>query len=143
MAESDDDKKRIESGLSTSRADLKNYLSVIRHNLDPRRYLWETRERHLWGWLSAAAILGWILSRLPARKQKIYVQSSDPLKPKKLSGGGGFLKTVVEGGWSIAKPLLAAYLTKKIKDNAKLRSADSVSEIIRWATSVIRAIKIG
>jgi hypothetical protein len=59
-----------------------------------------------------AAIIGWILSRLPARKQKIYIRSSDPIKSEKRPGGGGLLRPLWNEGWAITKPPLAAYLTK-------------------------------
>jgi len=64
------------------------------------------------GWMIVAAIIGWILSRLPARKQKIYIRSSDPIKSEKRPGGGGLLRPLWNGGWAITKPPLAAYLTK-------------------------------
>jgi hypothetical protein len=64
------------------------------------------------GWMIVAAIIGWILSRLPARKQKIYIRSSDPIKSEKRPGGGGLLRPLWNGGWAITKPPLAAYWTK-------------------------------
>jgi hypothetical protein len=95
--------------------------------------------------MSAAAIFGWILSGLPARKQKIYIHSSDPRKAEKKLGWTGLLIPVWVGIWSIAKPLVAAYLTKKIKkvgEKAKLRGGNAVSDAIRWATGFLREIKI-
>ena len=92
--------------------------------------------------MTVAAIVGWLLSGLPARKQKIYVGSSDPLKSEKRRGGGGLLRPLWNGGWAITKPLLAAYLTKKIAGKAKFQDANSTADAIRWATAFVRGIKI-
>jgi hypothetical protein len=45
-------------------------------------------------------------------------------------------------GWAITKPLLAAYLTKKIGEKAKFQDADSIADAIRWAAAFLRGIKI-
>jgi uncharacterized membrane protein YqjE len=81
-------------------------------------------------WVTVAAIIGWLLSRLPARKQKIYIGSSDRLKSEKRRGGGGLLRPLWNGGWAITKPLLAAYLTKKITEKTKYRDGNSQSQML-------------
>ena len=90
--------------------------------------------------MTLAALIGWILSRLPARKEKIYIQSSDQIKSGRR--GGGLLEPVWNGGWAITKPLLAAYLTKKIAEKAKFQDANSIADAIRWAAAFLRGIKI-
>jgi hypothetical protein len=74
--------------------------------------------KHSWGWISLAAIFGWILSRLPARKKKIYIHTSNTEKHPRERGG--VMKHIWKGIWSIAKPVLTAYLTTKIGEKAKL-----------------------
>lgn len=49
--------------------------------------------------MTVAGIIGWILSRLPTRKQKIYIRSTDPIKSEKRLGGGGILRPVLE--WKV------------------------------------------
>ena len=83
MAESPNEKQRIGTALSATRAELNTLFLLVRQNLDIRRYLLESQKKHLWVWMAVAAIIGWILSRLPARKQKIYIRSSDPTSPRK------------------------------------------------------------
>jgi hypothetical protein len=114
MAESPNEKQRIAMALSATRAELNTLFLLVRQNLDIRRYLLESRKEHIWNWMTVAAIIGWLLSRLPARKQKIYIRAPDPIKSEKRPGGGGLLRPVWNGGWAITKPLLAACLTKKI-----------------------------
>ena len=136
MAESLNEKQQIGTALFATRA------LLVRQNLDIRRYLWESQKKHLWVWMAVAAISGWILSRLPARKQKIYIGSSDPLMSEKRWAGGGLLRPVWNGGWTITKPLLAAYLTKKIAEKAKFHDANSTADAIRWAAAFVRGIKL-
>ena len=137
MAESPNEKRRIGTALSATRSELNTLFLLVRQNLDIRRYLWESQKKHLWVWMAVAGIIGWILSRLPARKQKIYIRSSE-----KRRGGGGLLRPVWSGGWAITKPLLAAYLTKRIAENVKFQDANSIADAIRWAAAFLRAIKI-
>jgi hypothetical protein len=71
--------------------------------------------------MSAAAIFGWLLSRLPARKKKIYIHTAASEKRREPSSG--FVFQVWKGVWSMAKPLVVAYLTKKIAEKAKIPGA--------------------
>jgi|SRR5271165_1230051 len=142
MAESPNEKQRIGTALFATRAELNTLFLLVRQNLDIRRYLLKSRKKHLWVWMAVAGIIGWILSGLPARKQKIYIRSSDPIKSEKRLGGGGFLRPVWNAGWAIAKPLLAAYFTKKIAETAKFQDANSIADAIRWAAAFLRGIKI-
>jgi len=91
MAESLNEKQQIGTALFATRAELNTLFLLVRQNLDIRRYLWESQKKHRWVWMAVAAISGWILSRLPARKQKIYIRLSDPIKSEKRLGGGGLL----------------------------------------------------
>jgi hypothetical protein len=141
MAESPNEKQRIGTALFATRAELTTLFLLVRRNLDFRRYLLESQNKHLGNWMTVAAIIGWILSRLPARKQRIHIRSSNPLKSEK-RGSGGFLRPVWNGGWAITKPLLAAFLTKKIADKAKFQDADSIAQALRWAATFLRGIKI-
>jgi hypothetical protein len=118
MAEPQDEKQRIVLELARTRTQLIDQSLLVRRKLDVGQHLANSVREHSWGWMSVAAMFGWILSRLPARKKKVYIQSTNPQKQKR--GGGGFLKLVWNGAWSIAKPLLTAYLTKKIAEKARI-----------------------
>lgn len=143
MAENHQDKRAITAALSAERAELRTLSFSLRRNLDIGRYLLESRRKHLRVWMAAAAILGWILSRLPARKLKIYLPPADLEKLDKKLAGGGFFRPVWEGTWSMTKPLVAAYVTKKIAESAKAQGPNAVSEAIRWTAAFIKGIKVG
>ena len=118
MAEPEDKKQRIAHELARTRVELAEQSLLIRRNLDVNQHLANSVRQHSWLWMSLAAVFGWILSRLPARKKKVYIQSTKPQTVKR--GESGILKGVWNGVWSIARPVLVAYLTKIIAQKAKL-----------------------
>src|SRR6202140_2849153 len=121
MADSQDERKRIIAELARRRVELGVQSLIVRRNLDVGSRMSESFREHSWGWMSVAAIFGWLLSRLPARKKKIYVQTAN--SEKRGSHHEGFLVQVWKGVWSIAKPLVVAYVTKKIAEKAKIPGA--------------------
>ena len=118
MAEPEDKKQRIVLELARTRDELAEQSLLVRRNLDVNQHLTNSVREHSWVWMSVAAIFGWILSRLPARKKKVYIQSTNRQKEKR--GESGLLKGVLKAVWSVARPLLVAYLTKRIAQQAKI-----------------------
>jgi hypothetical protein len=121
MADSQDERKRITAELALKRAQLSVQSLVVHQNLDFSRRMSDSLRSHSWNWMSAAAIFGWLLSRLPARKKKIYIHTAG--SEKRREPGGGFVFRIWKGVWSMAKPLVVAYLTKKIAEKAKIPGA--------------------
>jgi hypothetical protein len=119
MADPQGERERIAAQLARMRVQLSEQSLLVRRDLDVGRRMSESLRKDSWGWMSVAAIFGWLLSRLPARKKKIYVQTANP---EKLGSrpSQGFMGQVWRGLWSIAKPLLVAYVTKKIAEKAKI-----------------------
>ena len=120
MADPQDERKRVAAELARMRVELSNQSLLVRRDLDVGRRMSESLRKHSWGWMSVAAIFGWLLSRLPARKKKIYVAADSD---KKGSYHEGFIVQVWKGIWSIAKPIVVAYVTKKIAEKAKIPGA--------------------
>jgi len=121
MADPQNEKERITAKLAGVRAALSDQSLLVRRNLDVGRQMSDSIRRHSWAWMSVAAIFGWLLSRLPARKKKIYVQASDSQKVK--SRGIGLAGHIWKGAWSVAKPLITAYLTTRIAERMKIPGA--------------------
>jgi len=71
--------------------------------------------------MSVAAIFGWLLSRLPARKKKIYIHTAG--SENRRNYRQGFMAQTWKAVWSIAQPLVVAYLTKRIAAKAKIPGA--------------------
>jgi hypothetical protein len=121
MADSQEERKRITGELARRRVELSDQSLLVRRNLDVGRRMSDSLRKHSWGWMSLAAIFGWLLSRLPARKKKIYIHAANSEKGRGYKEG--FMVQVWKGVWSIAKPLVVAYLTKKIAEKAKFPGA--------------------
>ena len=121
MARPDENRQRLVDQLTEGRERLAGHSLVVREKLNVQRQLTNTFHRYSWGWISLAAILGWILSRLPARKKKIYIQPGNHRTATKLSAGLGLdLGLKIWGAlWSVARPILTAYLTRKFKARAQ------------------------
>jgi hypothetical protein len=121
MVDSQDERKRIIAELAHRRIDLSNQSVLVRRNLDFERRISDSVRTHSWSWMSVAAIFGWLLSRLPARKKKIYIHAA--ASEKRGRSNEGLAGQIWRGVWSIAKPLVMAYLTKKIAEKAKIPGA--------------------
>jgi hypothetical protein len=126
MAESQDERKRIAEELARTRAALTDQALLLRRNLDVGRRMSKSVREHSWAWVTFAAIFGWILSRLPARKKKIYIHATDSNKPTRRDGG--FLMQIWKGIWSIVRPVLTTYLTKKIGQQIKIAASKRPTE---------------
>lgn len=91
--------------------------SLLRRKLDMKQHILESIKNHPWEWASCAAIFGWLLSRIPARKKRIYIHSSSQ-KPVKRGDNGPFGKLWKEV-CKFSKSMMAAYLAKLLAENAK------------------------
>ncbi|MDP9291742.1 MAG: hypothetical protein M3O82_05200 [Verrucomicrobiota bacterium] len=76
--------------------------------------------RHKTFWLSGAAIIGWVLAKLPARQKKVYVDRHNK-KAVKQMGFAGLLLGVLKLVFSLARPALTAFATKKLADVAQTK----------------------
>ncbi len=118
MAEIPDKKQQIMASLAGVRIQLQNELLLLRRDLNVGRHILESIRKHSWEWISSAAICGWLLSRLPVRKKKIYVYESSQEQVK--SHRNGPLGKLWKESWKIFKPLIAAYFAKKLAEKARM-----------------------
>ena len=74
-------------------------------------------KNHPWEVGSCAAIAGWLLSRIPARKKRVYIDSStqQPVKRRDKGPLGKLWNEV----WQFSKPMIAAYLAKLLVEHAQ------------------------
>jgi hypothetical protein len=116
MAETHHKKQQITAALTALRAQVQNEASLLRRQLDMKQHFLESIKNHPWEWASGAAIFGW-LSGIPARKKRIYIDSSSE-KPVK-GHDKGPLRKLWREVWQFSKPMIAAYLAKLLAENAK------------------------
>ena len=117
MAETHHKKQQITAALTALRIQMQNEASLLRRQLDMKQHFLESIKNHPWEWASGAAIFGWLLSGIPARKKRIYIDSSSE-KPLKGRDKGLFRK-LWRKVWKFSKPMIAAYLAKLLAENAK------------------------
>ena len=117
MAEALHKKQQITAALAELRIQVQNEVGHLRRTLDMKKHILESIKNHPWEWASCAAILGWLLSRIPARKKRIYIHSSSQ-KPL-ISRADGPLGKLWREVWKISKPLIAAYVAKLVGEQAK------------------------
>jgi hypothetical protein len=117
MAETQHKKQQIAAALSALRIQVQNEASLLRRRLDMNQHVLESIKNHPWEWASCAAIAGLLLSRMPARNKKIYIDNfgQKPVK-RRDKGQLGKLRREV---WQFSKPMLAAYLAKVLVEHAK------------------------
>jgi hypothetical protein len=124
MAGTHDKKRQIRAALAEVRIQLQTHLLLLRRNLNVGHYILESIRNHPWEWVSGAAIFGWLLSRVPARKKRIYIYSYSSSQEQVKSHGKGPLGKLWKEAWKISKPLMAAYLAKKLVEKAKISGGE-------------------
>jgi hypothetical protein len=117
MAERPHKKQQIMDALTALRIQVQNEASLLRHKLDMKQHFLESIKNHPWEWAGGAAIFGWLLSRIPARKKRVYLDSSSQKQVKRRDKGplGKLWREV----WQFSKPMIAAYLAKLLAENAR------------------------
>ena len=115
MATSESRKQQIIEELAQVRRELSTHGSVVSEKLDVQRHVSTSLRVHSFGWLSFAAVIGWVLSRLPVRKQKVFIETGkDGEVKRKKTKEVGLMSHAWKGLWSLTKPLLTAYITSRI-----------------------------
>ena len=115
MASVNDEKRRVVEELERTRGDLTGASVGLRSQLNFQRRLSVTWQRYRWVWLSFFALFGWVLSRLPRRTKKIYLDKGGArVKPPGKSFASTIAGQLWSVAWSIAKPAVIAYLTRKM-----------------------------
>ena len=120
MAPVNDEKRRIIEELEKTRGDLAGATVGLQDQLNFQHRFSVAWQKNRWVWLSFMAFFGWVLSRLPRRTKKIYIDKGGARVRR--PPGKGFAGTIAGQLWSVAwtfaKPALIAYLTRKMGKKA-------------------------
>ncbi len=118
MAKDEDAKRRIISELAEARLGLAQTAAIVKDHLDIPARVSASFRRYSWSWVSLAAIVGWVLARLPFRRKKIYLEAGSRRRlkgeKKQPERKRDLAWMIWDGVWSLAKPLLTAYLGRKL-----------------------------
>jgi hypothetical protein len=119
MAPVNDEKRRIIEELEKTRGDIAGASAGLRSQLDFQHRLSVTWQKNRWIWLSFMALFGWVLSRLPRRTKKIYIgKGGTRVRSPGKSFAGSLAGQLWSVAWTVAKPALIAYLTKRMAKKA-------------------------
>jgi hypothetical protein len=113
MVETRHAERRLSEELAETRTQFRENLLLLRRELDLRGHVISSIRNHTFEWITSAFITGWLLSRLPARKKKIYYD----LNHQEAKAPGR--KTRDKLGkmvWNTFKPVIAAYLAKELAE---------------------------
>jgi hypothetical protein len=139
MAETHHKKQQITAALTEVRIQVQNEVSHLKRALDMKQHILGSIRNHPWEWAGSAAIYGWLLPRLPARKTRIYIHSSSqkPVKSRANEPLGKLWREV----WKIFKSLIAAYVAKLVAEQAKCRKPNDLELKGQMDLKTVRQIK--
>lgn len=114
-------KSEIMARIAATRPQMARHYAGVKRGVSVSRRLQRSTGSHPSIWMAGAASLGWLLSRIPARKKKIYV---DSLGDKKVRRGffTAIVITLLKITADLAKPAVIAFASKKVADSLALTS---------------------
>ena len=130
MAESAEDKNQVAERLDQDREQLAVEVVRLKRQYDFPSHLRVSIQRDPTPWVIGAAITGFLLSLLPARRKKIYLApGSDRSRPTR-NQSMAFSDRFPAGQklWNLVKPLISTYIGQQIYKHLchSLRSVHSV-----------------
>ena len=123
MVESVEDKDFLAARLEQDRQKMAVQMSKLKKDYNLAHRLRTSMQRDPWPWLAGAAIIGFLVSRVPARRKEVYLPS-DPVKPRlrgeaRSPGGDQIQNQVMNKIWSLAKPIISTYIGRKLYNYAR------------------------
>ena len=123
MAESEV-KIALAADLARARANLGRNFDALRRDLDVPTHIKRSYLSHKAAYISGASVLGLILSKLPARKKKIYIErkSTDSAKEVKAVEKAGFLIVILQFLFKTFRPAITSFAARQLTDFLKSRT---------------------
>jgi hypothetical protein len=111
-------KDELIAGLARARSGMSLHGGQVRYQADVNRRLKSSLKDNVGRWITGALVTGGVLSFLPARERKVYInplskpERAKAVAPQKSAGGfwASFFKALVP----LLKPLLTAFVTKQL-----------------------------
>ncbi|MEI8341032.1 MAG: hypothetical protein WCH43_05775 [Verrucomicrobiota bacterium] len=113
-------KAELTAQLARSRRLFSRNLSRLREDLDVPAHVKRNFTNHSTAWIGGAALLGWVLSRLPGRTKELPHADDAASKPAHKKRAA-LIPGVARLLFMAARPALTAFATKKIADIASNR----------------------
>jgi hypothetical protein len=128
MAEPIEDKTFLAERLEQDRHRLellaretKEYYNVVAH-------FKESVKKHSWRWMSSALLAGYVLSLLLARHRRASAPSGQGIQPERKVDLGKTCTRITNEIWSLARPIIGAYIGREFHKRATRRRANAAAE---------------
>ena len=123
MAESDV-KIELAAELERARARLAQNMGALREDLDVATHLKQSLHEHKAAYLGGATVLGLLLSKLPARKKKVYVErkSKEAVKAVKEVEKAGIWIVLLQLLFKAFQPMLMSLVSQQVTSYLKTRA---------------------
>lgn len=116
-------KIELAADLDRARARLARGAEALRHDLDLPAHLKHSFHEHKAAYIGGATFFGLLLSKLPARKKKVYVERKGKDTVREVEKAGLWL-ILLKMLFNAARPMLTTLLAKQVTDFVKARSRE-------------------
>jgi hypothetical protein len=117
MARTHEEIRQLTAEIDKARNHLTQSGSILVEKLNVPKHTAMLLKRYPSVWITTAGAFGWLLSRVPARKKKVYVlQSTGEKIGRKMaaSRGKSISSHLWDLAWSVAKPAITFYFTRAL-----------------------------
>jgi hypothetical protein len=134
MADPEEDKSYLAAYLDEDRQEMAEQVSELKKDYNIPRRLNESIRQYPWAWVAGAVLIGWLLSRLPARRKEVYVfkryfGDKNPPEIRVMSSHAN-KSDIGKGVWSFTQPILSTYLAHKLhKRIGRPRESNPAAEV--------------
>jgi hypothetical protein len=118
MADPEEDKSSLAARLEEDRRGMAEQVSDLKNDYNIPRLLNASIRQYPWTWVAGAALVGWLLSRLPARRKEVYLWKRDLVdknpREVRVVSEPGKKSAIGQGVWSFTQPILSTYLAREL-----------------------------
>jgi hypothetical protein len=114
-------KTELTADLDRARARLARNLGALRHDLDVGTHLKESFHQNKAAYIGGATTLGLLLSKLPTRRKKVYVERKSGDGVKEVEKAGLWL-VLLQFLLKAVRPIITPVLTKLVSEFVRSRT---------------------
>jgi len=114
----DPEQDYLAARLEEDRRGMAQAVNELKNDYDIPQRLNESIRQYPWAWVFGAALIGWLLSRLPARRREVYIfkphsEDKNPREARMVSARGR-KSAIRKDVWSFTQPILSTYLAREL-----------------------------
>lgn len=117
-------KIELAAELERTRARLARNLDGLRHDLDLGTHFKESFHQNKAAYIGGATLFGLLLSKLPARRKKIYVDKKSKAGVKEAEKAGLWL-ILLQFVFKVVRPMLTSLVAKQVTEFVRTRTRSS------------------